>query len=144
SARSGTSARSARRTSTSATGPSTPAARTSPPSARRPRPPSAQPRPDIGDVPIREWPEAIRPRERLIRDGPPALSDAQLLALLIGSGTSRRSALAMAEALLHSIGGAAGLARADLAALGLGPATAARVVAALELGRRALAAEREG
>jgi len=95
-------------------------------------------------VPIREWPEAIRPRERLIRDGPPALSDAQLLALLIGSGTSRRSALAMAEGLLHSIGGAGGLARADLGALGLGPATAARVVAALELGRRALAAEREG
>ena len=95
-------------------------------------------------MPIREWPEAIRPRERLIRDGPPALSDAQLLALLIGSGTSRRSALAMAEGLLHSIGGAGGLARADLGALGLGPATAARVVAALELGRRALAAEREG
>ncbi|HLZ47457.1 MAG TPA: DNA repair protein RadC [Candidatus Limnocylindria bacterium] len=95
-------------------------------------------------MPIREWPEAIRPRERLIRDGPPALSDAQLLALLIGSGTARRSALAMAEGLLHSIGGAGGLARADLGALGLGPATAARVVAALELGRRALAAEREG
>lgn len=95
-------------------------------------------------MPIREWPEAIRPRERLIRDGPPALSDAQLLALLIGSGTPRRSALAIAESLLHSIGGAGGLARADLGALGLGPATAARVVAALELGRRALAAEREG
>lgn len=95
-------------------------------------------------MPIRDWPEAIRPRERLIRDGPPALSDAQLLALLIGSGTSRRSALAMAEGLLHSIGGTGGLARADLGALGLGPATAARVVAALELGRRALAAERDG
>ena len=95
-------------------------------------------------MPIREWPEAIRPRERLIRDGPPALSDAQLLALLIGSGTPRRSALVIAETLLHSIGGAGGLARADLGALGLGPATAARVVAALELGRRALAAEREG
>jgi DNA repair protein RadC len=95
-------------------------------------------------VPIRDWPEAIRPRERLIRDGPPALSDAQLLALLIGSGTKRRSALAMAEALIQSIGGIGGLARADLGTLGLGDATAARVVAALELGRRALVAEREG
>jgi len=95
-------------------------------------------------VPIRDWPEAIRPRERLIRDGPPALSDAQLLAILIGSGTKRRSALAMAETLIHSIGGIGALARADLATLGLGQATAARVVAALELGRRALAAEREG
>jgi len=95
-------------------------------------------------VPIRDWPEAIRPRERLIRDGPPALSDAQLLALVIGSGTKRRSAVAMAEALLHSIGGIGGLARADPTVLGLGQATAARVVAALELGRRALAAERDG
>ena len=95
-------------------------------------------------MPIRDWPEAIRPRERLIRDGPPALSDAQLLALIIGSGTKRHSALAMAETLIQSIGGIGGLARADLGTLGLGRATAARVVAALELGRRALAAEREG
>jgi len=95
-------------------------------------------------VPIRDWPEAIRPRERLIRDGPPALSDAQLLAIVIGSGTKHRSALAIAERLVHTSGGLAGLARADLRTLALGAATSARVVAALELGRRALAAEREG
>jgi DNA repair protein RadC len=95
-------------------------------------------------VPIRDWPEAIRPRERLIRDGPPALSDAQLLAVIIGSGTKRRSAVAIAETVLHSQGGIAALARADLTALGIGGVTAARIVAALELGRRALAAEREG
>jgi DNA repair protein RadC len=95
-------------------------------------------------VPIRDWPEAIRPRERLIRDGPPALSDAQLLAIVIGSGTKRSSALAIAESLIHGLGGIGALARADLTALGLGRVTAARVVAALELARRALAAEREG
>lgn len=95
-------------------------------------------------MPIRDWPEAIRPRERLIRDGPPALSDAQLLAIVIGSGTKHRSALAIAERLVHTSGGLAGLARADLRTLALGAATSARVVAALELGRRALAAEREG
>ena len=95
-------------------------------------------------MPIRDWPEAIRPRERLIKDGPAALSDAQLLALVIGSGTQRRSAVAMAESVLYSSGGVGGLARADLTALGLGPATGARIVAALELGRRALAAERDG
>ena len=97
--------------------------------------------------PIREWPEAIRPRERLVRDGPVALSDAQLLGLVIGSGTARRSALALADLILHSVGGAGGLARSDRARLvdaGLGSATAARVVAAIELGRRALAAERDG
>ena len=97
--------------------------------------------------PMREWPEAIRPRERLVRDGPVALSDAQLLGLVIGSGTARRSALALADLILHSVGGAGGLARSDRARLvdaGLGSATAARVVAAIELGRRALAAERDG
>ena len=96
---------------------------------------------------MREWPEAIRPRERLVRDGPVALSDAQLLGLVIGSGTARRSALALADLILHSVGGAGGLARSDRARLadaGLGSATAVRVVAAIELGRRALAAERDG
>ena len=96
---------------------------------------------------MREWPEAIRPRERLVRDGPVALSDAQLLGLVIGSGTARRSALALADLILHSVGGAGGLARSDRARLadaGLGSATAARVIAAIELGRRALAAERDG
>jgi DNA repair protein RadC len=98
-------------------------------------------------VPIRDWPEALRPRERLVRDGAGALSDAQLLGLVIGSGTSRRSAVALAEAVLHSVGGAGGLARSDLARLrgaGLGDATAARAIASLELGRRALIAERDG
>ena len=97
--------------------------------------------------PIRDWPEALRPRERLVKDGPAALSDAQLLGLVIGSGTGRRSAIALGEVLLHSVGGTGGLARADRARLqdaGAGPATAARIVAALELGRRALAAERDG
>ena len=97
--------------------------------------------------PIRDWPEALRPRERLVKDGPAALSDAQLLGLVIGSGTGRRSAIALGEVLLHSVGGTGGLARADRARLqdaGVGPATAARIVAALELGRRALAAERDG
>lgn len=96
---------------------------------------------------MREWPEPIRPRERLVRDGPAALSDAQLLGLVIGSGTQRRSALALAELVLHAVGGAGGLARSDrerLAAAGLGSATAAKVIAAIELGRRSLAAERDG
>ena len=97
--------------------------------------------------PIRDWPESLRPRERLAKDGPAALSDAQLLGLVIGSGTGQHSAIALGEAVLHSVGGTGGLARADrarLQAAGVGPATAARIVAALELGRRALAAERDG
>ena len=98
-------------------------------------------------MPIRDWPEAIRPRERLLREGPPALSDAQLVALVVGSGTRSHSALAVAERAIRDLGGVAGLVHADarrLRAAGLGPATAARIQAAIELGRRALAAEQDG
>jgi DNA repair protein RadC len=98
-------------------------------------------------VPIRDWPEAIRPRERLLREGPPALSDAQLVALVVGSGTRTHSALAVAERAIRELGGVAGFAHADagrLRAAGLGTATAARIQAAVELGRRALAAEQDG
>lgn len=98
-------------------------------------------------MPIRDWPEAIRPRERLLREGPPALSDAQLVALVVGSGTRAHSALAVGERAIHDLGGIAGLLHADtrrLRAAGLGAATAARIQAAIELGRRALAAEQNG
>jgi len=98
-------------------------------------------------VPIRDWPEAVRPRERLLREGPPALSDAQLVALVVGSGTRTHSAVAVAERAIRDVGGVAGLVHADtrrLRAAGLGPATAVRIQAAVELGRRALAAEQDG
>ncbi|GAC1494719.1 MAG: DNA repair protein RadC [Candidatus Limnocylindrales bacterium] len=98
-------------------------------------------------MPIRDWPEAVRPRERLLREGPPALSDAQLLALIVGSGTRSRSALALGEHAIRELGGVGQLAHADagrLRAAGLGVATAARIQAAVELGRRALAAEQDG
>lgn len=98
-------------------------------------------------MPIRDWPVAIRPRERLLREGPPALSDGQLVALVVGSGTRSHSALAVAERAIRDVGGVAGLLHADarrLRAAGLGPATAARIQAAVELGRRALAAEQDG
>ena len=98
-------------------------------------------------MPIRDWPEAIRPRERLLREGPPALSDEQLVALVVGSGTRSHSALAVAERAIRDLGGVAGLVHADarrLRAAGLGEATGARIQAAVELGRRALAAEQDG
>ena len=98
-------------------------------------------------MPIRDWPEAIRPRERLLREGPPALSDEQLVALVVGSGTRSHSALAIAERAIRDLGGVAGLVHADarrLRAAGLGEATGARIQAAVELGRRALAAEQDG
>jgi DNA repair protein RadC len=81
-----------------------------------------------------------RPRERMLRLGADALSDVELVALLLGSGRRGSSALDTARDLLVAHGGLAGLAHADPPALlrspGVGPAKATRVVAALALARR--------
>ena len=90
---------------------------------------------------INRWPASERPRERLHSAGPNALSSRELLAILIGSGTEGRSALDVAAELLHrSEGSLRTLAASSSAELtevpGVGPAVAARLSAALELGRR--------
>ena len=76
-----------------------------------------------------------------MRLGRDALSDTELVALLLGSGTGGTNAVDLARDLLISHGGVAGLGSLDATALtrtsGIGTAKAARVVAALELGRRA-------
>jgi DNA repair protein RadC len=83
-----------------------------------------------------------RPREKLRQHGSHALGDHELLALIVGSGSRGRDALALAEELLATSGGIHGLVRAavdDLARVrGIGHARAAQIVAALELGRRTL------
>lgn len=98
-------------------------------------------------MPIREWPESTRPRERLVARGASSLSDDELLALLIGSGTRGRSALVIANEVLRRLGGARAVGQADVSRfcdVGLGPATAVRVAAACELGRRVIAASADG
>ena len=84
-----------------------------------------------------------RPREKLVREGAGALGDNELLALIVGVGTRRADALAIATELLAAHGGIRRLARSDVHELmqecQLGTARAARVVAALELGRRTFA-----
>ncbi len=81
-----------------------------------------------------------RPRERMLRLGADALSDAELVALLLGSGRRGVNVLDVARDLLAAHGGLSGLARADSGVLamtlGIGPAKATRVVAALALARR--------
>jgi len=83
-----------------------------------------------------------RPREKLARHGARALSDTELLALVIGHGTEGRSALDLATTLLREVGGVHGLTRVTPARLtrlrGLGHAKTSRVLAAVELGRRTL------
>lgn len=94
---------------------------------------------------LRELPEAERPRERLLAHGAASLSDAELLALCLGSGTRGRSALELARHLLAEHGGVAALlgssSEALLAQAGLGPARTCRLLAVLALARRALAVE---
>jgi DNA repair protein RadC len=89
----------------------------------------------------------MRPRERLAARGAQALSDDEIVAILVGTGTSRRSALVIANELLRAVVGLRGLGRADVTRLreaGLGMATAVRVAAACELGRRVVLAGSDG
>jgi DNA repair protein RadC len=93
---------------------------------------------------IRELAEHERPRERLLREGGAALSDAELLAVVLRTGCAGVSALELGRELLTGEGGLAGVATADSSSLlrrGLGPAKAAGVLAALELARRLARAE---
>jgi DNA repair protein RadC len=91
---------------------------------------------------MKDLPPDDRPREKLLRLGAAALGDNELVALVLGSGLVHASALAVANDLLRTRGGVHGLARstcADLAQVtGVGAAKAAKLVAALELGRRTL------
>lgn len=95
---------------------------------------------------INDWPEAERPRERLLRQGAQALSDAELLAIYLRVGVRGKSAVDLARELLaHFNGELNRLADAPLAELagvqGIGPAKAAQLKASFELARRALGQE---
>jgi DNA repair protein RadC len=89
---------------------------------------------------VKHWPRSERPRERLIDRGAPALSDAELLAVVLGTGGAGRSALDLARDLLSEFGSLRRLLTAGsqplLAQRGLGPARFATLMAALELARR--------
>jgi DNA repair protein RadC len=92
---------------------------------------------------IRELPADERPRERLALRGAAGLSAAELVALVWGSGTAGRSSVEIASDALARFDGLTGLARAtdvELAGVpGIGPARAAQLAGAFELGRRLLA-----
>ena len=91
---------------------------------------------------IKEWPEDERPRERLMKLGTDALSEAQLLAIVLSTGnaSSGQSALDLAMHLVRTFGGLRALDAASIAELcqlkGIGPAKATTIKAALELGKR--------
>jgi DNA repair protein RadC len=86
-----------------------------------------------------------RPREKLVRVGAMALGDNELVALVLGTGTRSRGALMVAQDVIALAGGVPGLARIAIDELdripGVGASRAARVLAAVELGRRTLFGE---
>ena len=93
------------------------------------------------DSPLSLLPPHDRPRERLGRLGPAALSDRELLALVLGSGSHGRNVIATAGDILDRVGGFRGLLPMTSEELqgmpGVGPATAGRMAAAAEMWRRA-------
>ncbi len=92
---------------------------------------------------LKGLPSDARPREKLLARGPVALGDAELLALLLRTGMAGKHVLQLAQELLDTFGGIAGLLATDAAALkaikGLGPAKQAEIAAVMEIARRALA-----
>ncbi len=95
---------------------------------------------------IKNWPELERPREKLIKKGPEYLSDCELLAIIlrigIGSSKEKFSALDLAKKILAEYGSLKNLLDLSLSEFlkinGIGRAKAAQVMAAIELGRRAI------
>lgn len=92
---------------------------------------------------IKDWPAGERPRERLIKEGAQVLSDAQLLAILLRTGSDQANAVQLAIDLLeqfHELNNFSNLTIKELCSIrGIGPAKAAQLKAAFELGRRSLA-----
>jgi DNA repair protein RadC len=96
-----------------------------------------------GDEPratIKDWDVHRRPRERLARHGPERLSDAELLAILLRTGTAKATAMELSHQILKRFGGLKGIDEAILAeicaAKGVGPVKGVTLKAAFELGKR--------
>jgi len=94
---------------------------------------------------LKDIPADARPREKLLKSGPAALADAELIALLLRTGLPGVSVLQLAQQILDRFGGIPSLLRAgvdDLKVIkGLGPAKRAEIAAVIELARRALTQE---
>jgi DNA repair protein RadC len=92
-------------------------------------------------ISIKDWAEDDQPREKLLYKGPAALSNAELIAILIGSGNNEESAVALSKRIMNEVNdNLAELSRLTISDLqrykGIGEAKAITIAAALELGRR--------
>ena len=88
-------------------------------------------KPNIFSGGMRQWPASERPRERLLKEGPESLSDAQLMAILLRVGRRDSSAMHVAMELLQQLGGLQGLANRGIEELcrvpGVGPSFVAKI-----------------
>ncbi len=102
----------------------------------------------MNNIPIKEWAVEDRPREKMLLKGSSSLSDAELLAILIGSGNQEESAVQLSQRILryvdNNLNTLGKLTIKDLATnfKGIGEAKALTIAAALELGRRRNASDR--
>jgi DNA repair protein RadC len=89
---------------------------------------------------IRNWPKDDRPREKLLRKGPGALTNSELLAILLRTGVAGTSATDLARQIVEKFGSFRNMSHTDMREWkeirGLGPAKLAQIMAALEIGRR--------
>ncbi|MFC7440834.1 RadC family protein [Laceyella putida] len=89
---------------------------------------------------LRDVPEEERPRERMVQLGPEHVSNAELIALLLRTGSTGESVMVLAQRVLSKAGGLKGLTRLSLQELmeihGIGPAKAVQLMAGIELGQR--------
>lgn len=94
---------------------------------------------------IKEWPPEMRPREKLLAQGPQALSDSELLAIFLRTGIPGMDAVALSQSIMLRFGSLAVLFNADLDEFctgpGLGPAKYVQLQAVMEMGRRVLHSE---
>jgi DNA repair protein RadC len=89
---------------------------------------------------IRNWPSDDRPREKLLKKGPGALTNSELLAILLRTGVAGTSAIDLARQIVEKFGSFRNMSHTDMREWreikGLGPAKLAQILAALEIGRR--------
>lgn len=97
-------------------------------------------------ISIKDRPQDLQPRERLMSEGAGALSNAELFAILLNTGTSEKNVLELAEDVLLYAGGLEGMLGQSIKSLctikGIGPAKATTLLAAVEIARRILKLER--
>ncbi len=89
---------------------------------------------------IKSWPRDDRPREKLLRKGPGALTNSELLAILLRTGVTGASAIDLARQIVEKFGNFRNMSHTDMREWkkikGLGPAKLSQILAALEIGRR--------